>query len=207
MEIELKYLLTEEIAKDRIFADQHLLEIKDPDSEETVPMHAVYMDTADGSLRHKEMAFRIRSEAGRRIATLKWGGSAEGGLHIRGELNVPVDESFLKDPKMEIFKGSEIYDEIAEAVDGKKLIPVMEMEFIRRQMRVDTGRSISVISLDDGVIRTSKGEEKIAELEVELYSGDQEDMIRLGEELAAKYNLQPSDHSKFQKGLMLLDLA
>ena len=41
MEIELKYLLTEDIAKDRIFADHHLLEIKDPDSEETIPMRAI----------------------------------------------------------------------------------------------------------------------------------------------------------------------
>lgn len=37
-----------------------------------------------------------------------------------------------------------------------------------------------------------------------LYSGDQEDMVRLGEELAAKYNLAAGDCSKFQKGLALL---
>ena len=207
MEIELKYLLTEDIAKDRIFADHHLLEIKDPDSEETIPMRAIYLDTEDGSLRQKEMAFRVRLEDERRVATMKWGGSAEGGLHARGELNVPVDKAFVQDPSIEVFRGSEIYEEIAEAVGDKKLVPVMEMEFTRRQMRVDTGRSISVVSLDDGVIRTAKGEEPIAELEVELYSGDQEDMMRLGEELAAKYNLVPSDHSKFQKGLMLLELA
>ena len=59
-------------------------------------------------------------------------------------------------------------------------------------------------SLDDGVIRTANGEVPIAELEIELYSGDQEDMVRLGEELAAKYNLAAGDCSKFQKGLALL---
>ena len=170
-------------------------------------MRAIYLDTEDGSLRKKEMAFRVRLEDERRIATLKWGGSAEGGLHVRGELNVPVDKDFVQNPSMEVFRGSEIYEEIAEAVGNKKLVPVMEMEFTRRQMRVDTGKSISVVSLDDGVIRTAKGEVPIAELEVELYSGDQEDMMHLGEELAAKYNLVPSNHSKFQKGLMLLGLA
>ena len=38
MEIELKYLLTEDIARERILDDKHLLEIKDPDSDETIRM-------------------------------------------------------------------------------------------------------------------------------------------------------------------------
>ena len=204
MEIELKYLLTEAIAKDRVLEDKHLQEIQDPDSEETIHMRAIYFDTADNSLRGKEMAFRVREENDRRVATLKWGGSADGGLHVRGELNVPVDDDFAKAPRMDIFQGSEIYEEIARTVGDQKLLPVMEMEYTRRQMRVDTGRSISVVSMDDGVIRTAKGEAPIAELEIELYSGDQEDMLLLGEELAATYNLLPCDTSKFQKGLALL---
>ena len=52
--------------------------------------------------------------------------------------------------------------------------------------------------------KIAKGEAPIAELEIELYSGDQEDMLLLGEELAAKYNLLTCDTSKFQKGLALL---
>ena len=204
MEIELKYLLTEDIARERSLDDKHLLEIKDPDSDETIRMCAVYFDTADGDLQRREMAFRVREENDRKVATLKWGGSAENGLHVRGELNVPVEEAFCSAPHVDIFKGSEIYEEIAGTVGEKALLPVMHMEFTRQQMRVDTGKSISVISLDDGVIRTANGEVPIAELEIELYSGDQEDMVRLGEELAAKYNLAAGDCSKFQKGLALL---
>lgn len=103
MEIELKYLLTEAIAKDRVLEDKHLQEIQDPDSEETIHMRAIYFDTADNSLRGKEMAFRVREENDRRVATLKWGGSADGGLHVRGELNVPVVDDFAKAPRMDIF--------------------------------------------------------------------------------------------------------
>ena len=47
MEIELKYLLTEAIAKDRVLEDKRLQEIQDPDSEETIHMRAIYFDTAD----------------------------------------------------------------------------------------------------------------------------------------------------------------
>jgi len=88
----------------------------------------------------------------------------------------------------------------------QRLMPVMEMEFVRKQMHVDTGKSISVVSCDEGEIRTAVGSAPISEVEVELYSGDQEDMIALGRELAAKYNLQAGNKSKFQRGLELLGL-
>ncbi len=205
MEIELKYYLNDEIAKERIFNDKHLTEIKDPDFDETIEMKAVYMDTAQKDLMKKEMAFRVRKEGERLVATLKWGGSAKEGLHVRGELNVPVDEQFLQSPSVDVFKGSEIYEEIKVAAGDKPLQNVMEMDFTRKLIRVDTGKSISVISLDEGWIRTIGGNAPISELEIEFYSGDQDDMIALGLELAVKYNLQPSDKSKYQRGLELLE--
>ena len=207
MEIELKYYLNDEIAKERIFNDKHLTEIKDPDFDETIEMKAVYMDTAQKDLMKKEMAFRVRREGERMVATLKWGGSAKDGLHVRGELNVPVDEQFVRSPNVDVFKGSEIYEEIKAAAGDRALQKVMEMDFTRKEIRVDTGKSISVISLDEGWIRTDGGDAPISELEIEFYSGDQDDMIELGMELAAKYNLQTSDKSKYQRGLELLEIA
>ena len=84
------------------------------------------------------------------VATLKWGGSAKEGLHVRGELNVPVDEQFVRSPNVDVFKGSEIYDEIKATAGDRALQEVMEMDFTRKEIRVDTGKSISVISLDEG---------------------------------------------------------
>ena len=82
----------------------------------------------------------------------------------------------------------------------------MEMEFVRKQMHIDTGKSISMLSYDEGEIRTTCGNAPISELEIELYSGDQEDMIALGSELASKYNLEPGNRSKYQRGLELLGI-
>lgn len=204
MEIELKYLLRDDLAKDRILNDKHLLEIKNPACDETVQMRAVYLDTEEGDLRGLQIALRARFENERVVVTLKWKGSAQDGLHVRGELNVPAGAEYLDNPTVDIFKGSEIYDELLAAVSDKKLVPVMEMDYVRKAIRVDTGKSISVVSLDEGTIHTSKGDAEILEVEVELYSGDQEDMVALGGELAAKYNLQTSDKSKYQRGLELL---
>lgn len=206
MEIELKYYLGDNLAKDRILDDKHLADMRNPEGDETLQMRAIYFDTAEGDLRNKKIALRARWENEHIIVTLKWKGSAVDGLHVRGELNVPADEAYLAEPNVEIFRGSEIFEELEEAAGGKKLVQVMEMDFLRKSIQVDTGASISVISVDEGMIRTAKGDAEILEVEVELYSGNQEDMIALSEELADKYNLIPCDVSKYQRGLELLGL-
>lgn len=204
MEIELKYLFDDEASKDAIFNDKYISKVKDDGSETVTPMRAVYLDTQEGALRKKEMAFRVRHEYSKFVATLKWGGSAEEGLHVRGELNVPVDEGFLETPTLEVFKGSEIYDEIADIAGSGKLIPVMEMNYVRREIRLDTGLSIDVLSVDEGEIKTANGTLPILELEIELYIGNKDDMIALGRKLEEKYHLKRGNRSKYQRGLELL---
>lgn len=204
MEVELKFLVEEPIARERILGDKHLAEIMDKGSEEEIQMRATYFDTEDLDLCKNEIAFRIRRENDCPVATLKWGGKVENGLHMRGELNVTVNEEYAQNPSLSIFKGSEIYDDIEKAAGDKPLKPLMEANCLRKQIRVDTGKSISVISLDVGEIVTATGTAPISELEVELYSGDEEDMIALGRELATKYNLKEGAKSKFRVGLELL---
>lgn len=204
MEVELKFLVEEPIARERILGDKHLAEIMDKGSEEEIQMRATYFDTKDLDLCKNEIAFRIRRENDCPVATLKWGGKVENGLHMRGELNVTVNEEYAQNPSLSIFKGSEIYDDIEKAAGDKPLKPLMEANCLRKQIRVDTGKSISVISLDVGEIVTATGTAPISELEVELYSGDEEDMIALGRELATKYNLKEGAKSKFRVGLELL---
>ncbi len=206
MEIEVKYIVQDDFAKEKILEDKHLQSISCPDSREIINMEAVYFDTKELALCKKEMALRVRYENGRPIATLKWGGGSEGSLHVRGELNVSVDETFAHRPHIDIFKGSDIYEELGRIVGEDNLFPIMEMKCVRQQLKVDTGRSINVVSLDEGEIITPKGNTPICELEVELYSGEKEDMIALGKELAMKYNLEEGIKSKFQRGLELLEL-
>ncbi|HKM28528.1 MAG TPA: CYTH domain-containing protein [Anaerovoracaceae bacterium] len=205
MEIELKYAVNDPLSSTKIFSDDYLNQIKDSDSEEQITMRAVYFDTKEKDLQNEKIAFRIRQENERIVATIKWNGSAEDGMHIREELNVPVtDTAYLKDPTVEIFNQSPMEDILKSVVGDKKLEPLMEISFIRRQMRIDTGKSISVISLDDGEIRAGSKTMPLRELEIELYSGSQEDMTVMGNKLAEKYNLEPENESKYKRGLELL---
>ena len=207
MDVELKFLIENKLAQERILKDKHLTEIRDEGTEEELCLEATYFDTADFDLCSRKVAFRVRMENNRPVATLKWGGAAKDGLHVRGELNVPVEASYLENPGIDIFEGSELYDDLRAAVDGKALKPIMNINCLRKQMAVDTGKSISVVSLDIGEIVTDKGVLPVAELEIELYSGDKDDMVMLGQELAFKYNLVPENKSKFQRGIELLNIA
>ena len=111
MEIELKFLVEDQLARDRILQDKYLEETAQKDSKEEIRMNATYFDTEDLDLCKNKMALRVRFENGKPVATLKWGGSSQNGLHVRGELNVHVSETFIESPDIDVFKGSEIYED------------------------------------------------------------------------------------------------
>ena len=66
MEIELKFLVEDQIARDRILQDKHLEEIAQEGSREEIEMEAIYFDTKDFDMCKKEMALRVRFENGNR---------------------------------------------------------------------------------------------------------------------------------------------
>ena len=204
MEIELKYRLPKEVDIDAIFSDPDIEAIKDADSEESLDMQAVYFDTEDIRLSRDGIAYRVRREGNRIIGTLKWNGSSDEGMHVREEINVPIDdESKLTEPDISIFSESDIYDTLCRAVGDRKLKKMMTIEFTRRRARLDNGRAICELSADLGSVFADDKEAPISEMEIELYSGSREAMEELGAEIATKFGLVPENRSKFRQGLEL----
>ena len=203
MEIELKYLIDGREKAEMIFADKTVISMIDKD-EETMNMDAVYFDTADMSLTEQGIAFRIRKEGSSYIGTLKWNGSSENGMHKRQEINVPVSDDAAGTPDLNIFSQSEMSDVLEAIVGTREMRPIMEMDFVRRKARLDTGRSICEMSVDMGEVRAGGKKIPISELEIELFSGNEEDIIKIGEELSEKYGLKPENKSKFQRGYELI---
>lgn len=138
------------------------------------------------------------------MATLKWGGAATEGMHRREEINIPICGKQFEDPDISIFDQSEAAPMLREIVAGKKLIPVMHIDFLRRQMRLDTGKAICELSADCGEIRAGGMAAPLMELEIELYSGDEGEIRQLGKEISSRYGLAPLNISKFERGLTLL---
>ena len=206
MEIEMKYGIGDkEIAKS-IWEDEYLLSMEEKDSRERVYMKASYFDTDDYILSKNDIAFRVRMEGARIVASLKCNGSSVEGLHTREEINVPVkDEACFIKPDPEIFKESDIGRGMIALVQGKPLHSLLETRFLRSRMRIDTGKSICEVAIDDGEIVTDFGSLPICEMEIELFSGDQDDVLRIGKALAEKYQLTAEDRSKYARGLELLE--
>lgn len=205
MEIELKYLLGDEEKADEIFADEFVNQIKDEKAEEKIDMDAVYYDTEERSLTEQKIAFRVRKEGEQYIATLKWDGTSDNGMHKRQEINVPVsDEKFAVSPDATIFSQSEMSEVLEAIIGSKKLNPLIEVKFTRRLIRLDTGKSISELSIDIGKIKANGKTIPISELEIELFSGNEEDIVGIGNKIAQKYDLHPENKSKFERGYELL---
>jgi triphosphatase len=145
-------------------------------------------------------------EGSRIVASLKWKGASVDGLHTREEINVPVnDEACFIAPSPELFKESDIGRDMIALVQGKPLHSLLETRFLRSKMRVDTGKTICEVAIDEGEIVTDFGNLPICEMEIELFSGDQEDVRRIGETLAEKYGLTAENRSKYARGLKLLE--
>lgn len=201
MEIELKYAINSKETAMRIWEDEELKKMEEPETRETVFMKATYFDTADYDLCRNDMAYRVRSEGDRLIASLKWGGKNEGALHTREEINVPVIDMH---PNPVTFEESDIGRDLIQIIGGKPLYPIMEMQTERRRFRVDTQISILEVSIDGGTIATERGSSPICEVEIELFSGEQDDLLKIGQKIMDKYGLVSEKRSKFYRGLELL---
>jgi len=207
MEIEMKYAVPGKEIADSIWDDPKIDELSDISSAESVIMKAVYFDTEDWDLKKNHISVRVRLEGERRFATLKWGGkTSEDGLHQRNEINIPVnDDSFFIQFNPDLFDICEEGKMIKDAIGDKTLINILEMRFIRRRKRLTYKNSVMELSLDNGNIITDNGEVCISEMEIELFSGQAEDIQAVGTQLAQKYNLTPKLSSKFSDGIKMLE--
>ena len=206
MEIEFKYKIPDSELAERIFSDPDIIAITDDDSEETIDLHAIYFDTDDRRLSREGITFRTRKEGSSYIATIKWNGSSENGLYVREEINVPLpDITKFKIPDYGVFSQSPMYDTLQDVIGTRELKKRVEVKVTRRQIRIDTGKSICEISYDNGVVINGSSQGTISEMEVELYSGSREDMEEFGETLSEKYGLEPENRSKFKQGIELED--
>ena len=200
METEFKYNVEDLTIFDSIVRNAEINKMG-IDAVETIDMHAVYFDTENMDFRKRGIAYRIRQEDDRITATIKWDVTVEDGLHKREEFNLVVnDERFAEAPDIQLFISSEAYDVLYEAAGDRKLRKTICMDYTRKQFKVDTGRSISCISLDTGPISHADGHKvPISELEIEWYYGNEDDFIKLASFIQDKYNLETEDRSKLQR--------
>jgi len=209
MEIELKYKIESIEQCDKILNDPWIRKIAGEAGPETVRMKAAYFDTEDHVLIRHNVAFRIRTEGSRTVATLKWRDDEDdgiSGLYIRSEINIPLSDNscfFCPDPN--VFKESAEGKDLLDILDGNPLVNVFDMIFTRKRVRVDYEDSLLELSIDEGVIVAGTKSVLLRELEIEVYSGNKEDLLAVGKKIAKTYGLEPEPKTKFTRGVELLN--
>ena len=207
MEIELKYRVDSAEQFEQILSDSWIDSLAGSGGREVVRMKSAYFDTKDHLLIKHDIAFRIRSEGERTLATLKWRDDDDGigGLYIRSEINIPVsDQTCFFNPEPGIFIESSEGKDLLEIIEDKPLVNIFDIIFTRNRIRIDYEQSILEVALDEGVIVAGARSLEFRELEIETYSGNKDDLLSVGKTIADKYGLEPELKTKFARGVDLL---
>ncbi|MDD6310564.1 MAG: CYTH domain-containing protein [Firmicutes bacterium] len=201
MEIELKYAIPDEATERVLWNNELFADVEEEGSREELHLNAKYFDTEDGDLANNEIAYRVREEGERYVAAMKWKGRSEDGLHVREEINVHVDDDT---PNPEVFRESSVGEDVLDLLQGKELKCVLESRILRKKFRIDTGKGIFEISIDSGEVITEAGTAPINEIEIELFSGETEELMEVGRRIQERYNLKPENISKYARGMELI---
>lgn len=164
-------------------------------------MEARYFDTAELALNKAGLAYRVRREGGTWVATVKGGGSSEGGLHRREEWSIAVEQ-----PEADLapLKSLAVWPQLCAAVGAAPLRPIVITRFQRFWKEVDTPDGSRVeLAFDKGVIMAGDKQEPIMEVELELLEGNSAVLLELGAMLAKECGLRPESRSKYYRGLLL----
>lgn len=194
-EIELKLLCPRE-ALDRV--EQHPLLQDAPLVGEPDTLENVYFDTPDLLLSAAKVAVRTRQSRAGAVQTVKCASESLGGLAVRPEWEYPFKDEFD-------FSGVEA-DAVRELLQAQKprLTPMFSTTFLRRTRRVELRPGVSVlVMIDAGKVVAGEREEDIAEVELELVSGEPADLREFALALATDLPLLPFDLSKAERGYRL----
>lgn len=187
------------------------------DSEAVKPVKLTnyYFDTSDRKISARRGMVRVRvyeNEDGEKEyeETIKLGGKVENGLHQRYEWNVKSDDKdFDKTEFVRMAGGSDDPDELLKALlDGisdDDLESICTTVFERTVYTFGYGDSIMEACFDYGKIIAGDKKEGICELELELSSGDVEDLKDMAQFIVENSTGVPFNESKFKRARKLLD--
>ena len=217
METELKLRFAQAGDEKKFLGSAWLHQLAMPDSRVETTMLSRYFDTADQTLTLMKTSLRIRQEGEARVATVKLGGQASNGLHQRLEWSVDIDdETWADEPQAGLdinwFQKYAVSDgdpderlhEILKSIDKRPLIEICQASFLRTAFDVGYGDTLMELALDVGEISAGDLTDTILEIELELKEGDVRDLMELGDELKARFNLVPEPMSKYARCLALL---
>lgn len=158
---------------------------------------SVYFDTAERHLHAQGIALRVR-KTGRAapVLTLKWSGPSASGPFSRGEVEAPCPEGM---PEVQLL-GADIARRVSDAAGNLPLAPVFETRVKRRTTMLHHGHSRLELAIDDGSIIADDARVPLAEVEIELKSGNPHDLLACAALLSRDAALQLDFETKSARG-------
>jgi len=167
----------------------------------TRKLRTIYFDTPDLDLRRRGVALRVRRDGRRWVQTIKSGGSAQGGLQRRLEV-----ESRVSGPRPDFLAIRE--EGLARLFSSKqrreqlKAVFVTEISRTTCLLRPAPGTVIEAC-IDHGRVRAGDRVEPVCELELELKSGAVSELYRFALQLLDQISLRVGIRSKAERGYAL----
>ena len=160
----------------------------------------IYFETTNGQLRSWDMGLRIRGFGDSYEMTLKTAGQTIGGLHQRPEYNVAIAEPVLDLHRLP----AEVWPEGTD-LDAlqQQLHPLFSTDFVREKWLVTYQNSEIEVALDQGEVKAGELSEPLREVELELKSGQRDDLLAFAAELAKHDGLRLGSLSKAARGYAL----
>lgn len=196
-EIELKLLFQESNKKSIINLFDNLKQTK---AKPLVFIKNQYFDTPNLQLRCWDMGLRIREVNGRLEQTIKTAGTVVGGVHSRPEYNIDIQQTF---PDLTLFPNTIWPNNIQIDFVNEALQCLFSTDFSRQCWHVCLNQSVIEVALDLGSIYVGEFNESICELEFELISGEQSDLLVLANMLVTKVPVRLGQASKAKRGYLL----
>ncbi|MDZ4202434.1 MAG: CHAD domain-containing protein [Gallionella sp.] len=163
-------------------------------------LYNVYYDTPKLELKKSAVALRLRRAGGQWLQTLKGGGSVQAGLHRRDEWEMPVSGEALDFSAPQARE----WDAYLPASLRKKLQPVFVTDF-SRSARVLAWHGAQIeLCMDQGEVRTGQHHSAICEVELELKSGEPQQVFELALVLLDSVPFELEAVSKAEQGYRLL---
>jgi len=203
VEIELKLLV--EPADQRRVARLDLVRRLTAGRPHSQRLNNVYFDTPGLDLAADRVALRVREHPGRSgstwTQTLKDAGTATGGLHERDEI-----EWRLAGPALDLalIDASPFAERFRRPKLREALKPAFSTDFQRsaRILRFADGTTVEM-AMDVGEVRAGRRTDAIAEIELELKSGDPARLFDLADAIVAAVPARVGHESKAARGYRL----
>ncbi|MBC3945072.1 inorganic triphosphatase [Erwinia persicina] len=160
----------------------------------------IYFETADSQLRRWDMGLRIRGFGDHYEMTLKTAGQTIGGLHQRPEYNVALEK-----PELDIQRlPADVWPAGTDvAMLQQQLGALFSTHFTREKWVVTYLQSEIEVAFDRGEVSAGERSEPLMEVELELKSGQRDDLLAFAAELATVEGLRLGSLSKAARGYAL----